>query len=90
MENKIIKEICDFFNVSLDDVLARSHSNECVYARNFIVFFLRENKFKNPEIGNLLNIQRRSVCRCYSRTKYYIKHDKEYKSYYIKIKEFFS
>ena len=90
MKNKIFEKICDFFRVSLTDVIARSHSKECVYARNFIVFFLRENNITNSEISILLNIQKRSVSRCYSRTKYYVEHDKEYKSYYNKIKELFS
>lgn len=91
MENKIIQKICDFFNVNFCDVIKNSRFKQCNYARNFIVLFLREKEnMSNPEIANILHIQRRSVPRCYAKTKYFVERDKEYKSYYNTIKNFFS
>lgn len=75
--------ICDFFGVNIDDVHNKNKKSAVALARHFLLFILNTHyscSHNDLSIRYKRNfyVIRHSV----RQTRYYVTHDKQYKSYY--------
>jgi chromosomal replication initiation ATPase DnaA len=90
-ENKILEieqRICEYFGVSIEEVLGRGRKSAVILARHFIIYILHCD----------YNVCRRFLMQRYNRKlrvipyicanlRFLIHNDKRYKSYYEEIKQ---
>ena len=88
IENIIIKEVCDYYHVTIEEMKYRSRLRELVKVRQLIMFFCRKYTILSSEaIGKLINRDHSTVLSGIKNVQDQFDTDKNYRMQFNELNE---
>lgn len=87
--NEIIDKICEYFNISREQLMAKDKHIHIVFARNYAYYILHiDLKLSLSKTSKLMNRKERNIRARIAEMKHRMKYIKEYNETYDKLKEY--